>query len=225
MTTKVDDEILTLDEHENKHSYNDEPAESHSLYKTWYRHGKEHRENDLPSSIFDPETKHESMQWCINGERHRENDKPSFQGNYISRWYVCDVPHRLTGPATMYAKNGPLSNRSDEWNLYGLEITGEQHKQVLSHAELNSYPLWLSFLVFIEVLSEEDVALFASFFNDKETPLPATWVIAALGLNDRKLEEAYNNSKIPFIYVIADPDEISDTLENFLKVVRFETSI
>ena len=53
------------------HSFNDEPAITHSVgSKYWYHHGKLHRDNDQPAVIYDDG----AMYWYQHGKHHRETD-------------------------------------------------------------------------------------------------------------------------------------------------------
>jgi len=82
------------------HSLNDKPAVEciHSdtsqcsffCSKEWYKHGKRHRENDLPALVYPGG--HENWYW--NGKLHRENDKPAVIINGTKEWYTNGQRHR-----------------------------------------------------------------------------------------------------------------------------------
>jgi len=44
---------------------------------SWFKNGKQHRDNDKPASI----NSNGNMSWFKDGERHRENDKPAIIHN------------------------------------------------------------------------------------------------------------------------------------------------
>jgi hypothetical protein len=209
----------TLDSNGKLHSFNDEPAEISSYGKTWYKHGVVHRENDLPARIYTRKNDPAGFSWFLDGVSHRGENKPAYISNSISRWTVKGSTHRSDGPAMVYADNIP-----SQFYLYDLRITEEQHAEVLTYSRLNRFPLWLSFLVSIEAISEKGLKFLSETSNNWTTPLPVTWAIAALRLTDEKLEKAYNNTEMAFSYGFIVEDEIPEIFDRFMKIAQFETS-
>lgn len=85
-----------------EHRENDLPS---AIYpdgtKSWYKNGKQHRENDLPAIIYPDGT----QIWCKNGKWHRENDLPAIiRPNGVKEWFLDGEEYReegrpkITGP-------------------------------------------------------------------------------------------------------------------------------
>jgi hypothetical protein len=67
----------------------DGPARIYNDGAHWYRHGKRHRDGDLPALIDSF-----GMCWYINDELHRDDDKPAVIDNMGICWYNHGLVHR-----------------------------------------------------------------------------------------------------------------------------------
>lgn len=98
-------------------------------YETWYKNGKEHRDNNLPSSIlYSNEGEIMKLSYCNNGLPFRENDLPNsifyhfmpdcIGKKWIEFWENADSYHRENGKASLieYYTNGTVKNEEYYYN-------------------------------------------------------------------------------------------------------------
>ena len=97
--------ICSVDDSNNFHSYYGAPAVVWlDLGVEWYKHGKLHRENDLPADISK-----DMKIWYKEGKKHRENDKPAYIqtgkiGKPRKEWWYKGKRHRENDkPAVVFA--------------------------------------------------------------------------------------------------------------------------
>lgn len=143
LTEPDTEETITCLDAENRKHNDDGPAEE-SFYKnpasattterkTWYIHGKVHRE-DGPAVIISNGT----QAWFLNDEKHRANAPAVIFGNGTTEWWVNGQLHRENGPAASYPdgmtkwylngvkhrEDGPAIKWGDgtiEWWLNGIQ--------------------------------------------------------------------------------------------------------
>ena len=90
-TVKITSKYIKWYRHGKLHREDDLPAaEWLDGEKLWYRNGKLHREGDNPAVMRSNGT----MEWRRDGELHRENDSPAIVSESASHWYVNGVKHR-----------------------------------------------------------------------------------------------------------------------------------
>lgn len=214
----------TLDSEGRVHSFNDEPAKVEGKSKTWYKHGIVHHDNDKPAFIFIEGEVGECSTWFVNGEPGRENDKPTYLSgsfgdmNGIQTWTTGGLYHRVVGHTVFH----PYQNIS-QWYLYDLQLTQEQHQKIVLQATSLSCPLWVSFLIFLKVISDEELAFLSGITNKWFITLPVSWVFASLNITAEKLDNAYHNPEIPEAYKFAQKDTEEDLLNTFIKVALLES--
>ena len=74
----------TKDERGEYHSYNGKPARVYWGISEWYKHGKLHREGDLPAV----EGSRGHKEWWVDGRRHREGGNPAvIRSTGVCSWY------------------------------------------------------------------------------------------------------------------------------------------
>lgn len=85
------------------HSLNDIPFRE-LVSESWYRHGKLHRDNDLPAMIFTDG----SCEWYKDDKLHRDNDMPALiYSTGTNEWYRDGKLHRDNDlPASIIHANG-----------------------------------------------------------------------------------------------------------------------
>lgn len=180
--TKIhrDENNSTVDENGLLHSFNDKPATIRPIWSyeenlgelhVYYFHGKVHRGSGKPARI----------------ENFNSNDlSTKFNVNLV--WRVMGVLHCIEGAAiissTRYLK---------QWNLYGLKMSEKQHNEIITYAFLQQCPLWVSFLIYIEAVTFENIKILENTGEHGKNHVPITWGLAALGITSTKLEAAYNN--------------------------------
>jgi hypothetical protein len=70
--------------------------------KKWYKHGKLHRDNDLPAI----ENANGEKEWYIDGKRHRDNAKPACEYQTSKWWYKNDSLNRDNDLPSVEYDNG-----------------------------------------------------------------------------------------------------------------------
>ena len=73
----------TYDSQNELHSFNDKPAKVYWEISEWYKHGKLHRDNDLPVIV----TERGHREWWVNGKLHRDNGPAVIRTNGVRSWY------------------------------------------------------------------------------------------------------------------------------------------
>ena len=74
---------MSTDENGNIHSYDDLPAKTYRGNREWYRHGKLHRDNDLPAF----NSVRGDKEWYQHGKRHRDVGPAVVRRDGVCSWY------------------------------------------------------------------------------------------------------------------------------------------
>lgn len=102
-----------------RHRENDLPSVIYNS-KYWQLHGKMHRENDLPASIHVSEQyrTHGDKSWSYHGKLHRENNLPAvIRDNGDQVWYYKGELHRENDLPAVDHTNG-----HQEWWVNGVFV-------------------------------------------------------------------------------------------------------
>ena len=111
--TYLDEDCDTL------HSVNDQPAviaidgNGDVFCQRWFKYGWDHRDNDLPASIFVGVY----QEWCQNGNRHRNDNKPAivYDNGNLSYYHHGKLHRTDGGPAQI---NGDYQIWAAHGNYY-----------------------------------------------------------------------------------------------------------
>lgn len=68
------------------HRNNDLPASIYNETQIWFYNGSIHRENDLPAVMYTGG----AQEWFYEGERHRENNLPAIIHTRVMEWWIHD---------------------------------------------------------------------------------------------------------------------------------------
>lgn len=184
--------------------------------------GRPHSFNDEPAV-----TDNTTQRWYFHGKLNRGNDKPAvIESKFnLQRWVILENSHRINGPASVI-----LKQETKSWALYDLIVSEEQHSEIVNYAHTQKIPVWVSFLLYMEAFSLDNVKMLEEATDNWVNPIPIKWMLAATGITDKELEIGYNNPKFldvygyTYGYFTEDEDE-TDLMKRFISIVNYENNI
>jgi hypothetical protein len=218
--------FITLDEDEEKHSYNGMPSQidfyNDITFLEWSNHGVTHREGDLPAEVTSTQEEVLEYVYYEQGIVHRANNQPSMLADHIKSWYVKGTPHNAISHSTIEEEGYQLDNISiyKTWHLYGVRLKEETFNSIKSFETENRVPLWVAFLYKLNVIGDTEISFFLKELNTWDGSFPMSWVFKTCGITDEVYDE-----KVKMLYRI--DGQMFDKkrlfpLEPVLKVVEFE---
>lgn len=220
----------------NIHSDGDLPAmitydaDFEEFWLEWHKEGHSHRENGLPDMIISS-PKGNSFFYHVNGFRHRDGDLPAYITPDEKQWFFLNRLHNSSGPAVVEA------GRPFKWYLFGVQIREETFNAIHAYRKSTEVPLWVAFLVKMNMTSVEAVE---SLFNNSgkwESFLPNSWVLRWLKVTSKSMMLAKNDmeeDKGPFMKTppiklamdqrmstVAYPNQEKSDFSDFMKIGLF----
>jgi hypothetical protein len=199
-----DNFYATFNAQGNLHSYNGMPATFQALEDgvfslDWYDDGKSHRDGDLPLSIIVDSTGNvEYESYGLHGVPHRGNNLPADSNAFSKIWLVQGAMHNSESYASL------LYPDEYTWALYGLEVSESIFNQIKTMCNKTGVPIWVSFLLVLEIISQEHVNAFIGSDGMWEADVPTSWLLNCWEITDgffeNKITELTSHKTVNVIY-------------------------
>lgn len=218
----------THNERGQRHSYNGMPAYinnreySDEIWVRWYSEGYLHREQNLPAVIVIRDGKVTEEIFYKNGKPHRNNGLPAQIEATFTAWSVEGGVHNIKAAAIKEYDENPACIRN-QWGLYGVILSKNNFNLIVDYQKKTRAPLWVSFLLTMEIITEEEVKGFIDPAGNWDSSVPLEWLLRCWGITDEKFDVKVKKILDSFNefndndYLVSHEDY---SLELFMKIVK-----